>query len=218
MLTALPAERVNFLTHFIAMVLWVPLTGLLLVLSWGRWELFLVCLIYGAAAFGMFFCSAAYHKNKRAENEVSYFRKLDHIAIFVMIAGTYTPVVYIWFSEPWRSLTLAFQWLVTLAGLVYNLGARTRARWLETSLYLAMGWVIIAAIKPLAETMPTVILLDLAAGGLLYTAGAVIYALKKPNPRPGVFGFHEIFHVLIIGGAGFHCSLVLRSLLHAPAD
>ena len=217
MLTALKTERINFLSHFIAMVAWVPLTLVLLVLSWGNWPLFAVSLVYGAGAFTLFFCSAAYHKNKQAEDEISYFRKLDHIAIFLMIAGTYTPIVWVWFDDPWRWLTLGFQWAVTLAGLLFNIFAKKRIRWLETTLYVAMGWVVIWAIKPLFDRMPLTIFLDLAIGGLFYTVGAVIYVLKKPNPKPGFFGFHELFHLLIIAGAACHFGLVLRSVMQAIA-
>jgi hemolysin III len=218
MQTALAREKINFLSHFVAMLIWVPLTVILLVLAWGRWDRFVVCLVYGIGAFTLFFCSAAYHKNKQAENEVSWFRKFDHIAIFVMIAGTYTPVVYVWFPDPWRGLIILFQWTVTLAGVLYNCFARQRKRWLETTLYVAMGWVIVGALKPLFSMMPAMVFLDLALGGLFFTVGAVIYAFKRPDPWPGRFGFHEIFHVLIVAGAGFHYSLVLRSLLFSLAS
>jgi hemolysin III len=234
MMTRLPTERVNFLTHFAGFLAWIPFTAFLLLValglvtlspvflpsrwSWpanGRTDLAAVTLVYGAGVMFLFFCSAWYHRNKREENEVSLWRTLDHFAIFVMIAASYTPVVWIWFDEPWRTVTLVFQWTVTLAGLGFKVFAPKAPRGVDPVLYLLMGWVAVLAIVPLYQKMPLLVFFDLFWGGVWYTVGAVIYALKKPNFRPGVFGFHELFHVFILGGAASHASMVLRSLMAA---
>ena len=235
MITRLSSERVNFWTHFVGFVAWIPLTGLLVLvatgilhlspgfrfLDWGtpgavvRTDLVVVCLAYGFGAMFMFFCSAWYHRNKLQENERSLWRTLDHFAIFVMIAGSYTPVVWIWFDDPWRVVTLAFQWTVTLVGLGFKVFVKHAPRWVDPVLYLLMGWVAVLAIVPLFQKMPPLVFFDLFWGGVWYTVGAVIYALKKPNPLPGRFGFHELFHVFILGGAVTHGSMVLRSLIAA---
>jgi len=230
----LPTERVNFLTHWVGFLLWIPFTLFLMAVSAGlvrlngafwptgfgvptllRFDLIGVSLVYGLGVMFLFFCSAWYHKNKKAENERSLWRTLDHFAIFVMIAASYTPVVWIWFDEPWRTITLVFQWSVTLAGLAFKVWVKKAPRWVDPVLYLLMGWVAVLAIVPLYETMPLLVFFDLLWGGLWYTVGAVIYAVKKPNPVPGVFGFHELFHVFILGGAASHASMVLRSVIAA---
>jgi len=232
----LSTERVNFLTHWAGFLLWIPFTLFLMAVSAGmvhlndafwptgfsgptasRFDLIGVSLIYGLGVMFLFFCSAWYHKNKKEENERSLWRTLDHFAIFVMIAASYTPVVWIWFDEPWRTITLVFQWSVTLIGLAFKVFVKKAPRWVDPVLYLLMGWVAILAIVPLYETMPLLVFFDLLWGGLWYTVGAVIYAVKKPNPLPGVFGFHELFHVFILGGAASHASMILRSLIAALA-
>jgi len=229
----LPSERVNFWTHFAGFLAWIPFTLFLVAVSAGvvhlnaafwpqgisavasplRLDLIAVSVIYGLGVLFLFFCSAWYHRNKKAENERSLWRTLDHFAIFVMIAASYTPVVWIWFDDPWRTVTLVFQWTVTLVGLGFKIFVKNAPRWVDPVLYLLMGWVAVLAIVPLFQKMPTLVFFDLFWGGIWYTVGAVIYALKKPNPKPGVFGFHELFHVFILGGAASHASMVLRSLI-----
>lgn len=231
----LPSERVNYWTHWAGFLAWIPFTLFLIAVSAGtirlspnfwplsmaapsvpiRLDLAAVSLVYGLGVLFLFFCSATYHKNKKAENERSLWRTLDHFAIFVMIAASYTPVVWIWFDEPWRSATLAFQWTVTLVGLAFKVFVKHAPRWVDPVLYLLMGWVAILAIVPLYQTMPLMVFFDLLWGGVWYTAGAVIYAVKKPDFKPGVFGFHELFHLFILGGAASHASMVLRSLIAA---
>jgi len=233
--TFLPAERVNFWTHFGGFLAWIPFTLFLVAVALGlvrltpgfglvglslpegqpRWDLVAAVIVYGLGAMFLFFCSAWYHKNKRAENERSLWRTLDHFAIFVMIAASYTPIIQVWFDEPYRTGALVLQWGITLAGLFFKVFVKKAPRWIDPVLYVAMGWVALAFIVPLYQKMPTMVFFDMLWGGLWYTVGAVIYALKKPNPKPGVFGFHELFHVFILGGAATHVSMVLRSVIAA---
>ena len=235
MITRLPSERVNFWTHLGGFLAWIPFTLFLAAVAAGlvrldsgfgllgcsgkpvllRVDLVTVAAVYGLGVMFLFFCSAWYHRNKRAENERSLWRTLDHFAIFVMIAASYTPIIWIWLDDPWRSLALGFQWAVTLVGLAFKVFVHKAPRWIDPVLYVLMGWVAILFIVPLYQKMPLPVFFDLLWGGVWYTAGAVIYALKKPNWKPGVFGFHELFHVFILGGALTHGSMVLRSLIAA---
>ena len=212
MITRLASERFNFWSHLAGFLVWIPFTVFLLVVSARRTDLVVVSLIYGLGVLFLFFCSANYHRLKRGENEQTVWRTLDHFAIFVMIAASYTPILWIWFDEPWRTVVLVFKWSVTLVGLVFKIFVPKAPRWVGPVLYLLMGWVAVLSIVPLYQRMPRVAFFDLFAGGLFYSMGAVIYALKKPNFRPGVFGFHELFHLLILGGAAAHASMILRSL------
>lgn len=233
MITRLPTERVNFWTHFAGFVAWIPVTILLVAVAsglvklnpslgwagWGtwdpRWDLVGCSLIYGAGVMFLFFCSAGYHRNKAQENEHSLWRTLDHFAIFVMIAASYTPVVTVWFDEPWKTVTLWLQWGVTLVGLAFKVGLPRAPRWVDPVLYLLMGWVAVAVIVPLYLKMPLPVFFDMVWGGVWYSVGAVVYALKRPRGVPGAFGFHELFHCLILGGAITHGSMVLRSIIAA---
>jgi hemolysin III len=211
-MTQLSSETVNYFSHGLAGLSWIPLSLLLLFRAGSRIDLFLVSLVYGISACCMFFASALYHKYKLSENERTLRRKLDHIAIFIMIAGTYTPIVWIWFDEPWRTGILCLQWLLTLAGAAYQLLAKQKKRIVETLLYLAMGWVVVFSLPVLLGRMGLHLFLDLCLGGLAYSVGAIIYAIKKPVLFPGKFGFHELFHLFIILGAVFHWILIFRSL------
>jgi len=228
----LPTERVNFWTHFAGFLAWIPFTLFLIVVSAGwlrlspaflplgvsggapvRPDLMVISLVYGLGALFLFFSSAWYHKNKKAENEKSLWRTLDHFAIFVMIAASYTPVVWIWLADPWRTAILLFQWGVTLVGLAFKVWVHNAPRWVDPLLYVLMGWVAALVIVPLYQSMPFMVFFDMLLGGVWYTLGAVIYAVKWPHWKPGVFGFHELFHVFILGGAATHASMVLRSLI-----
>lgn len=230
----LSTERVNYWTHFAGFLAWIPFTlflaavaaGLVRLDAWfvpqafawpeaPRLDLVAIALVYGVGAMFLFFCSAWYHRNKKVENERSLWRTLDHFAIFVMIAASYTPVVWIWLDDPWRTIILVFQWAVTLVGLGFKVFVKHAPRWVDPVLYLLMGWVAVLVIVPLYQSMPLLVFFDMLWGGIWYTVGAVIYALKRPNPKPGVFGFHELFHVFILGGAATHGSMVLRSLIDA---
>ena len=213
-MTLMPSEKVNFITHGLGALLWIPLTAFLMFVVWGHWDLVLVSFIYGLGAIFMFGASTLYHKFKKAENEKTLLRSLDHFAIFVMIAGSYTPVAYVWFLEPTKWITLGSQWGITLLGLFLTFFVRNRPRWIDVVLYLSMGWVSIFLIKWMMEIMSPTTLGMLLAGGIFYSVGALIYALKKPNWKPGVFGFHELFHLFILAGAVAHFFLVYETLLH----
>jgi hemolysin III len=132
-----------------------------------------------------------------------------------MIAGTYTPISYIYLEGYWRWGIIAAQWLLVAIGLVFKLVYIEGPRWLTAVIYVLMGWMALIALNQLILTMPVNSLYLLFAGGFAYTLGALIYAVKKPNPFPGIFGFHEIFHLLIICGAVLHYLLVYFAIAGA---
>ncbi|AHC15801.1 PAQR family membrane homeostasis protein TrhA [Salinispira pacifica] len=210
----LPSERVNFITHAAGFLIWIPLTIWLVLTARGAADLMIVSLVYGLSAMFLFFSSANYHFHKTEENEQSIRRKLDHIAIFVMIAGSYTPIAYIWYEEPWSWLVIGLQWGLTLIGLIYKIFIPHPPRWIAPAIYVAMGWVALGAIVPLYNSMTAPVFLEMILGGVLYTIGAVIYALKRPNIPGSWLGFHEIFHLFILAGAGVHFAMQYRSVLH----
>ncbi len=149
---------------------------------------------------------------KTGEDERNPWRRLDHIAIFFMIAGTYTPICYIYLDGWWRWGIIGAQWLLVILGLVFKLVYIHGPRWLTTVIYVLMGWMLLIPLNQLLVTMPLNSLLLLLGGGVAYTLGAVFYAIKKPNPVPGVFGFHEIFHLLVIAGAALHYLVIFYAI------
>ncbi|MCX5977074.1 MAG: hemolysin III family protein [Coprothermobacterota bacterium] len=198
------SELVNFYSHLLGAV--ASLAGYIILLcnSSGSIAKIVLSSIYSLCAVFLFTCSAIYHGQKAGEDEQNTWRRLDHIAIFFMIAGTYTPISYIYLDGWWRWGIIGAQWLLVILGLIFTLVYLQSPRWLTSVIYVLMGWMLLIPLNQLLATMPLYSILLLFGGGLAYTLGAVFYAIKKPNPFPGVFGFHEIFHLLVLIGAALH--------------
>ena len=188
-------------------------TIVLLVISAGDISSQIVSLIYGVSGIFLFSASFVYHSRKQLENGCSIWRKLDHTAIFVLIAGTYTPICYLYLEGNMKWGILIAQWGLVVGGTLFKFLFINAPRVIGTLIYLVMGWIVLIPIVTLVDTMPRVGLVLLGAGGLLYTIGAVIYALKRPNPWPGFFGFHEIFHLFISGGAILHLAVIVYGVV-----
>ncbi|MGH2627385.1 MAG: PAQR family membrane homeostasis protein TrhA, partial [Anaerolineales bacterium] len=171
--------------------------------------------VYGATLVLMFSASAAYHLVSAGPRATLFLRKLDHSAIYLLIAGTYTPICLHFFSGFWRVGLPAVVWGLALLGIGVKLFIIRAPRWVTAAVYLAMGWLSLSAIGEILSSLPAGALAWLVLGGLFFTGGAVIYVLKKPDLFPGVFGFHEIWHVFVILGALSH--FVLMAGYVAPA-
>ncbi|MBN1689976.1 MAG: hemolysin III family protein [Dehalococcoidia bacterium] len=208
------SDLVNFYSHLLGAVAALAGYIILLCVSSGSMAKIVLSSVYGLCAVFLFTCSAIYHGQKAGEDERNPWRRLDHIAIFFMIAGTYTPVSYIYLDGWWRWGIIGAQWLLVILGFVFKMVYIHGPRWLTTVIYVVMGWMLLAPLiwGPLLSTMPLPSLLLLLAGGVAYTIGAVFYAIKKPNPLPGVFGFHEIFHLLVIAGAVLHYMVIYYAI------
>jgi hemolysin III len=137
-------------------------------------------------------------------------RKIDHIMIFIFIAASYTPICLIILEPEWGIPIFGFVWLVALGGFFIKLFWLHAPRKLYTAIYLLMGWMVVFAVLPLYNSLPDGSMIWLGLEALFYTTGAVIYAIKKPNPYPGILGFHEIFHIFILLGAYAHFYLLYK--------
>ena len=162
------------------------------------------CAVYAAALCGLLGTSALYHRVTWRPRVRAWMRRLDHSMIFVLIAGTYTPFAVLLLSQPLSDVVLLGVWGGALAGIVFTLIWIQAPKWLTAAAYIALGWFSLIAIPQVTERAGAGALALLAAGGVAYTAGAVIYARRRPDPRPGVFGYHEIFHVLVVVAALAH--------------
>lgn len=185
---------------------------LLISLSRGSTSKIVLSLIYGISMIFLFLSSSLYHFFKKVENENSIWRKLDHIAIFFMIAGNYTPVSYLLLDGRWKWSIIIAQWILVLGGIFLKFFYLKIPRYLYTMIYLAMGWIGIIAIRQLFMVMNKSEILFLILGGLSYTVGAFFYIIKKPKIKNG-FGFHEIFHLFVLLGAFFHYLLIYSIML-----
>ena len=205
-------EIVSFYSHFAGFVGSIIGTVVLLLSIDNRLDFKIVSIIYGVSISLLFLASSLYHAFKKEENGVSIWRKLDHLAIFFMIAGTYTPISYIYLPEKWKWGIIIAEWSIVALGLIIKIFFMNIKRWIYTSLYIFMGWIAIFPMKFLLEAMDNTQIFLLFGGGLLFTIGAIIYGLKKPNIKEGFFGFHEIFHLFILAGAILHYIMVFNSM------
>jgi hemolysin III len=160
--------------------------------------------VYGAGLCVLFGGSALYHRWRWGPRWRPLLRRIDHSAIFVFIAASYTPPALLVLGGPLRWVVLALVWAGALGGVAFSVAWIGAPRELVAGCYLALGWVaLIAAPQLIARLSPAPLAL-LAAGGVLYTAGAVVYAARRPDPWPRVFGFHEVFHAFVVAAAAAH--------------
>ena len=160
--------------------------------------------IYGAGLCALFGASALYHRWRWDPRWRPLLRRIDHSAIFVFIAASYTPVATLVLTGPLRVVVLATVWAGALAGVALSVAWIGAPRPLVAACYLALGWVALAAVPQLASRLPVAPLALFCAGGALYSAGAAVYAARRPDPWPRVFGFHEVFHALVVAAAAAH--------------
>lgn len=201
-------EPVNSLTHWAGVVLAVPVLAGLLVWAHAHHLSLWPFVVFGLSMAGLYAASAIYHSLHVGERAMLWLRKLDHSAIFLLIAGSYTPLAYFGLSGVWRDVVLYVVWGIALSGILLKLLTMRLPRWISTLLYVAMGWLALIFVPQLSHNLPAAALWWLGVGGALYTAGAVVYATKRWNPKPGVFGFHEIWHLFVLGGTGAHVAMM----------
>ena len=201
-------EPVNGASHLVGLLLAGAGTILLLRMAQGPGEL-VAFGVYGATLILLYGASTLYHSLTLPERPRRALRTLDHIAIYFLIAGTYTPVALITLKGPLGWTLLAAVWLIALAGVPFKLFFLDAPVWLSTSTYLAMGYLALVAVVPIAHAVSFRGLAWLVAGGIAYTIGAVIYARQRPDPFPGRFGHHEIWHLLVLAGSGCHFAFML---------
>lgn len=211
-------EPVSSLTHLAGALLSVVGLVALLLLSAGEPWRTTSFAIYGASLVLLYTASTLYHGLHVGAQRLELLKRLDHIAIFVLIAGSYTPIALVTLQREhaaWGWVILIAVWGFASLGLAFKLLWLAAPRWLYTGLYLLMGWLALAAVVPLAQAMPVGGLAWLALGGLFYTFGALVYALERPNLLPGAFGFHELWHLFVLAGSGCHFVMMVRYVLPA---
>jgi hemolysin III len=171
--------------------------------------------VFAVSLVALYTTSATYHVVTWGNRMRGVMKRLDHSMIFVLIAGTYTPFCLLVASGAWGITILAVVWSIAVAGILLKMAWPNAPRWLGVGLYIATGWVALVAASEIANWFALVPLLLLAGGGILYTAGGVIYALKRPDPFPRVFGYHEVFHLFVIAGSLLHFTLIAGYLMGA---
>lgn len=170
--------------------------------------------IFGFTMFLMYTSSSLYHLLPLREDALRLFRKIDHIMIFLFIAGTYTPICLVGLRGPWGWTLFGIVWGLALVGIFLKIFWLHAPRFLSTAIYVLLGWMAMIAFYPLTQVLSGSAMSWLLAGGISYSVGAVIYAVRKPDPFPGLFGFHEIWHLCVMGGSFCHFWLILRHVLY----
>ncbi len=187
--------------HAIAAVAAVIVTIVLCWVSRDDFPRMISMLIFGMSMIELYTVSAIYHIGNWPAPQRSVLRTIDHANIFILIAGTYTPLCFNILSGWFRIAMLLLIWLLAILGVCLSFFTLKIPRRVLAGLYVAMGWVALLAIPSFLAKLPWTALATLALGGVLYTIGAVIYARKRPDPFPRVFGYHEIFHLFVIAGS-----------------
>jgi hemolysin III len=179
-------------------------SGALLVLLAATTRAAIAVAVYAVSVSALFGVSALYHRVTWTVPARRRMRRLDHSMIFLLIAGTYTPVGLLVLQGTLGAAVLAVVWGGAVAGTVLELAWTRAPRWLGGTVYLALGWVAVVAMPQLFARLGLGGGLLIVAGGLAYSAGAAVYALRRPDPAPATFGYHEVFHLLVIAGVAAH--------------
>jgi hemolysin III len=192
-------EIVNSITHGIGAVLSIAALVVLVVFASKQGDAWRIVSfsIYGTSLFLLYLASTLYHSFRKPHIK-KFFRILDHSSIYLLIAGTYTPVTLISLRGPWGWTLFGLIWAMALGGIVYELFFHGKNKIISVSFYIAMGWLVVIAIKPMLEKVPTGMLLWMLAGGLFYTLGVVFYLWKKMPYH------HAVWHLFVLGGSVSH--------------
>lgn len=203
-------DPISALTHMAGAIIAIPLTVLLILKAVHEHSVVGIVSfsIFGAALICLYTASTVYHMLPISEKASLVLKRIDHMMIFVLIAGTYTPICLIPLRGAWGYSLLALVWSIAIAGILLKAFWIDAPRWLSTTIYIVMGWLVLIAFVPLVKSLPLGAILLLTLGGITYTLGGIIYAIKWPKLNFKYFGFHEIFHLFVLGGSAFHTCLM----------
>jgi hemolysin III len=173
-------------------------------------------LVFAASLFGLYATSTLYHCYPWSPLWKRRMQRLDHAMIYVLVSGTYTPMIFIVLDGPLRALSLAFVWGITVVGVAQKIWWPDVGAWLSITLQTLQGWFAVILVAPLAELLPWPALELLLAGGIAYTVGMVAFVTQRPSLWPRVFSYHEVFHVLVVAGSAAHYTMTLRYIAGFP--
>jgi hemolysin III len=198
--------------HQIAFFVSVP-AGIALIVLANTGKARFAAVVFATGLAGVFGASAAYHRVAWSVPARKRMKRLDHSMIFVLIAGTYTPLCLLALSGAWSVVMLATVWAGAITGIVMKQFNVDGLRRVSGFLYITLGWISIVTLPQLFHTMSVAAFTLVVVGGLLYTVGAIVFAVKRPDPNPAVFGYHEIWHAFTAGAGLCHYSAVLLLII-----
>jgi hemolysin III len=211
-------EPINALTHGIGVVLGLAGLAFLIVLADGDPLRTVAAAVYGVSLVVLYLASTLLHALRVSVRTFRRLRLFDHAAIFGLIAGSYTPITMLTLQErnpPLAWTLLGLVWGLALLGILFKVVWLGAPRWISVGLYLLLGWLALIAIGPLVAALPVAAVVWLVAGGLAYSVGAIVYATRRPNPLPKVFGYHELWHLFVLAGSACHFVMIARYVVAA---
>jgi hemolysin III len=207
--TALPPKpRWRGRIHQVAFFISIP-AGIALVAVAQGWVARLAALVYAVSLAAVLGSSAAYHRGRWTPAALRRMKRLDHSMIFVLIAGSYTPFALLALHGPWTVVVLSIVWMGAATGIVLKMVHIDGFRVLSATLYMALGWLALIAFPAMIHDMRPSALVLAIVGGVLYTAGAIVFATRRPDPAPAVFGYHEVWHAFMVAAAVCHFAMNL---------
>lgn len=209
-------EPVSGLTHLFGV--FASIVGLVILIVYSAtqnsvWHI-VTFSIFGASLILLYSASSIYHLASVSQKAINILRRVDHSMIYLLIAGSYTPICLIALKGAWGWSIFGTIWGLTIIGIIIKNFWFNAPRWLSTLFYIFMGWLVIIAIYPLNKVFPPGAMAWLFAGGIAYTVGGVIYATKWPKINLKYFGFHEIFHIFVLAGSFCHYWLMFKYVLY----
>lgn len=208
-------DPISALTHFLAFLSSIPILIILVVKASNEATIYHVVslIIFGISLILLYGASTVYHTLVVPNEKLKILKKIDHMMIFVLIAGTYTPICLIPLRGAWGWTLLVLVWGFAIFGIILKAFWINAPRWLSTSIYVVMGWLVVIAFMPLEKAVPFSGILLLVLGGVVYTIGALVYALKWPKFNFKYWGFHEIFHIFVMLGSAFHIIFMFNFII-----
>jgi hemolysin III len=207
-----PKPRLRGRIHQIAFFVSIP-AGVILVLLANGTAATAVAAIYAASLAAVFGSSAAYHRGRWTEHARRWMKRLDHSMIFVLIAASYTPVAVLVLSGTWEAVLLSLAWAGAVAGVTLKMARPDGHHLIGGILYMGLGWLAVIALPQLLDQLTTPEAILMVTGGLLYTAGAIVFATRRPDPAPSTFGYHEVWHAFMVTASACHYAMILLILL-----
>jgi hemolysin III len=206
-----PKPKLRGWFHEVGFFLSLPAGIALVVLARGAGAR-VTALVYAASLTGLFGASAAYHRIPWSAAALRRMRRLDHSMIFVLIAGTYTPVCALALRAPWSVLLLSVVWAGAAVGIVLKTARIEGLSVVSGTLYVVLGWLAVLALPQLVRALPAPATVLMVVGGVLYTLGAIVLARRRPDPAPAVFGYHEVWHAFMVAAVACHYAMILLIL------
>ena len=207
-----PKPRFRGRIHQVAFFVSLPAGAVLILLANGPAAI-TVASVYAVSLAAVFGLSAIYHRGQWTEAARRWLKRLDHSMIYVLIAASYTPVAALVLGGPWEVVLLSVIWAGAVVGVTMKMARPDGLSAVSAALYIVLGWLAIVALPQLAREMTVAELVLLLAGGMLYTAGAIVFARRRPDPSPSIFGYHEVWHSFMVAAAACHYAMILLLLL-----